>query len=170
MERQRMQIKWVNPSYAVVKRSLFGLIGLALLVIVIDQSYLFAQARRSINVSDLPSLESLYNTQQLAPLSEYLEVTRKSDLFGLNPSEAAAPVVIQHLETLTKDLRLRGIVIIDAPQAVVHHVSEQKDYFLKEGDTLGELTVVSIGEDKITLASRGEEIDLRLVNVLGGGG
>ncbi|MCX7662037.1 MAG: hypothetical protein N2Z79_05095 [Candidatus Omnitrophica bacterium] len=63
---------------------------------------------------------------------------------------------------LIKDLTLLGIISGEPNQAIIEDKRNNKTYFLKEGEFLGELQVKSIKEGRVILEYRGREIDLFL--------
>ncbi len=98
----------------------------------------------------------------LEPLSSYEEAFQKSALFGLYTEAANLPVFKSSIQELTKDLRLKGIVVLDQAEAIIEDARTQKNTFLKTGDSIGELTVKEIKDGAIVLSYYGEEKELKI--------
>jgi type II secretory pathway component PulC len=57
---------------------------------------------------------------------------------------------------------LSGIVSGDNPKAIIEDKKSQKSYFLREGESAGDLTVEKIGAGKVSLDYKGEKFELVL--------
>lgn len=103
---------------------------------------------------------------QTPPFSTYAESIGKRELFKPQqvevktekPSEEKAELAYDKL----KDLSLIGIIAGEKPQAVVEDKKNQKTYFLYKGQTVNQLKVEEILEDRIILDFDGEKLELSL--------
>ena len=74
-----------------------------------------------------------------------------------NPQEkGAAP----QQDDLQKKLKLVGIVLDEAPQAVVEDQETHETYFLFVGDEIGQARVEEIQEEKVILLLNEEKVEL----------
>jgi hypothetical protein len=110
------------------------------------------------------------STTQLKSIAFYKEKAQMRDLFRLGgkpvassesggtSAEAAAKVKIQ--EALAK-FKLVGISWSDNPDAMIENSNEQKTYFVKRDQALGDVKVEAIFKDKVVLSCQGVEVELR---------
>lgn len=112
--------------------------------------------------SELSSLKTKLNTSSLEPLSSYESAFQSSRLFGWQVPQISLPSLGSSIQELVKDFRLKGIVILKEPEAIVQDARTQKNIFVREGDQMGEVTVKEIEQDSIVLSYSGEEIKLRM--------
>ena len=63
---------------------------------------------------------------------------------------------------LVKDYRLKGVMIMGEPEAIVEDARTQKSVFVKAGEKLGDLTVKEIKEGQIVLSLAGGEVKLEM--------
>lgn len=94
--------------------------------------------------------------------SSYSEVFDRSALFGGVVSGASGQVMMASMAELTKDYRLKGVVLTDEPEAIVEDAKTQKTIFVKKGDPLGEVTVKDIKDGCIVLAYLNQEAKLEI--------
>jgi len=92
----------------------------------------------------------------------YLEAFEASTLFGNGSSAASAPVLQASLTELTKDYRLKGVVLTDDSEAIIEDARTQKTQFVKKGASLGDLVVKEIGEGFIVLTYLGMDTKLEI--------
>lgn len=102
------------------------------------------------------------NASSLESLSSYESAFQKSVLFGLYHPESNLPVLQSSIAELAKDYRLKGIIILDEPEAILEDARTQKSTFVKIGDKVGELTVKEIKEGSLVLSYYGEEKEMRI--------
>ena len=113
-----------------------------------------ATAPQTLESITLPSLS-------LSP-AVYLDSLSKSALLG---SPEVAPVAVARgpsASELAKDLRLKGIVAINEPEALIQDARTQKTILTKVGDAVAELQVKEIGADYIILEHQKDEIKLTI--------
>ena len=101
-------------------------------------------------------------SKPLESLAHYEEIFQKSALFGTYSSQGALPVLSSSIAELTKDYRLKGVMILDTPEAILEDARTQQTTFVKTGDKLGDLTVKEIREGVLVLSYYGEEKELRI--------
>lgn len=56
------------------------------------------------------------------------------------------------IDTLTSDLLLIGVVKQEQPEAIIKNRRTRQTYFVKQGTSIGQLKVESVGDDKIVLS------------------
>lgn len=127
------------------------------------------QGRRSGDVFRTREMRSVENLpamlfeKELEPLSYYEQRALSRDLFhwdkeptAANPSTPFAPDLTEGL----RNLKLRGIVYDQNPQAIIQDTVDQKSYFVHQGDQLKGAVVKQIESDKVVLESAGKIIEL----------
>ncbi len=138
-----------------------------LLVLIIFLLTDFVNCRPSLkkiydNASNLhPAPDKKRLITPLAPLPDYLEVCKKRDLFS--PSATKSKLIereVLSLSQLIKDLRLVGIYWGECPEAMIEHIKEKRTYFVKQGETIKDIKVKTILEDRVILEYNNEEMEL----------
>ncbi len=85
------------------------------------------------------------------------------DLFKFT-EEAAAPTAAGpahiSLNQVLSNYSLSGIVGGDQPQAIIEDKKQGKTFFLKAGDTLGEIRIVAVQDEKVIVAIGDEKAEL----------
>lgn len=61
-----------------------------------------------------------------------------------------------------KDFSLKGIIAGDNPQAIIEDTKNQKSYFLNKGQSLNQMSVEDIQENKVIFKVNGELLELTL--------
>ena len=85
------------------------------------------------------------------------------DLFKTSPVQGApAARVPQASYDKLKDFTLMGIIAGDKPQAILEDGKNKKTYFLYKGDSVDNIKVEDIQEDKVILTINGEQLELTL--------
>ncbi|MBF0595657.1 MAG: hypothetical protein HQL22_11935 [Candidatus Omnitrophica bacterium] len=102
-----------------------------------------------LNTSPVPAYQ---------PVDVYLAQVKKRDLF--HPVLAADGSLVPLGKLTNKDFVLSGIFLGQYPQALIKVVSQDKVYFLKEGDNIEGYKVKSIQKDKVILQQGDEQIEL----------
>lgn len=115
-----------------------------------------------------------------APLEYYLSPIRKRALFKIvrdeppappaplvvKPAAPAAPSVsvvpVKTLAELSADLSLVGVLQSAEPQAIILNRKSQKTHYLSVGQAIGEIRVVKIQQDRVTLGYNDETLDLSM--------
>lgn len=104
------------------------------------------------------SVASSAPVQTYQPVNFYLKQVKKRDLF--HPVTADSTATVDNARPSNKDFSLSGIYVGQYPQAIITDKSEQKSYFLKEGDEIKGYKVKAILKDKVILQQGDEEIEL----------
>ena len=101
--------------------------------------------------------------KNLESSSFYESVFERDTFFGrvsIHKSESVTKVPVSEL---AKDLRLKGVILGDEPEAIIEDARIQKTRFVKRNSRMGELTVKVIKESQVVLsAGPGEEITLEI--------
>lgn len=97
------------------------------------------------------------------PFAVYDSVISGSPLFGYEPEAAAASSAAQEtISELVKDYRLKGIVVLDEPEALIEDARTQTTVMVKAAGVLGEVKVQEIRTDSVLLAYGNERKELRI--------
>lgn len=94
------------------------------------------------------------------PLADYEEAFQKNSLFGAGPNSFS--VLKSSISELLKDYRLKGVVLGNEPEAILEDARTQRSVFVKQGASLGELTIKSIQEGAVVFVYYGEEKELKI--------
>ncbi len=98
-----------------------------------------------------------------ASLEDYLGPIRKRTLFrvvqnkppqpvAVKPAAPAAPPVpVKTLADLSADFSLVGVLQSAEPQAIILNRKSQKTHYVSAGQTIGEVRIVKIQQDRVTL-------------------
>ena len=141
-------------------KKMFLLLSVLLLVLIpVDGALVFFQGVKPAKTLVVQSTASV----KLEPQDTYIAAIERSPLFGGSSSFGASALIQQtSLIELTKDYRLKGVVITDDPETIVEDAKTQKTLFIKKGGQLGDLTVKEIKEGFITLSYLGGEAKLEI--------
>jgi len=97
-------------------------------------------------------------------LDYYLQAASSSRVFGLQQDESkneqGAEVSESQMADILKDLNLLGVVSGAQPQAIIEDKRAQKTYYLNTGQSLGDLRVEAIQENKVILDYKGRRSEL----------
>lgn len=103
---------------------------------------------------------------QVTPFSSYQEVVGRRELFKPLRTDAPSAKTSKPSTNLgyekLKDLSLIGIVAGEKPQAIIEDRKIQKTHFLNKGQTIDQLTVEDILEDRVIFDFEGEKLELVL--------
>jgi len=102
--------------------------------------------------------------EAVKPYSYYGETIEKRDIFRPSFSgntKGTANAVVSAKE-MAKDLNLVGIVAGKNPHAIIEDKKDGKTLLVNKGDTVGDLRVEEIQEDRVILSYQGEQMDLVL--------
>jgi hypothetical protein len=100
--------------------------------------------------------------QNKQPLEYYLSAVEGRDIFVKQSSHSGEAVPGAAAADLIKDMSLVGIISGADPQAIIEDKKLLKTYYLRKGQTLGELQVEDIQEGKIIINHNGEKFELYL--------
>ena len=84
------------------------------------------------------------------------------DLFRASPAATASVRAPQASYDKLKDYTLKGIIAGDKPQVILEDGKNNKSYFLYKGDSVDNIKVEDIQEDKVILTINGERLELTL--------
>lgn len=101
-------------------------------------------------------------TLSIEPEASYLALFDRNTLFGRGVSEPSLTALRASIAELTKDYRLKGVVLAEEPEAILEDARTQKTSFVKIGQQVGDLTVNEIGEGFIVLGYLSEEARLEI--------
>ena len=97
------------------------------------------------------------------PLYFYTDEVKKRDIFRpvvKDIEEIKVKITKPKLQELAKDLTLVGIYIGRYPEVMIEVKTEEKTYFLKQGDEIKGMKIKEILKDRVILEYQGEEIEL----------
>ncbi|MCX5697848.1 MAG: hypothetical protein NTU54_07795 [Candidatus Omnitrophica bacterium] len=108
------------------------------------------------------ALQSGETKQNRQPLEHYLNALHGRDIFvnQLAQTKNGAPGALA--ADLIKDMSLVGIISGVDPQVIIEDKKMQKTYYLKKGQSIGELQIEDIQEGKIIISHNGEKFELYL--------
>jgi hypothetical protein len=102
--------------------------------------------------------------REMKPFSYYESVIRRRNIFKPTPAMAkerkAPPKRPIRLGELTENLSVSGIFLDKDPQAIIADRSGNKTWFVTEGQYINDILVKKIEKRKVTLAYKGEEMEL----------
>lgn len=106
------------------------------------------------------------SSPQSKPLAHYLREIGKKELFHSDrgfgtplASEKSEKSDIR-LERLAENLVLLGVTLDHQPQAVIEDQKSKKTYFLKVGESIGQIKVEAILKGKVILGYENEKLEL----------
>lgn len=98
----------------------------------------------------------------LESLADYEKAFEWNSLFGTAAPASSNAVVKTSILEASKDFRLKGVVLGASPEALMEDARNQKTLFVKVGDSVGGLTVVSIQEGSVRVKYFEEEKELKI--------
>ncbi len=128
----------------------------------------------SLSAGDPAAYQDLGSAKGVESLEYYLGPIQKRPLFKIIKSEpqkfvAAKPAVrtpplvpVKTLADLSADLSLVGVLQSGEPQAIILNRKSQKTHYVSVGQTLGEVRVVRIQQDRVTIGYNEETLDLSM--------
>lgn len=174
-QRGKKAIAGVKTSF-LKDNNFTGLLNLFLLLVSLIA---FAQIVYSYRQPDPPSFrfsedkastvdsESLKLPKiSLKPLSYYEERINRRDIFSghfqaAQTAEAsAATSSTSATPEFFRNLKLRGIIMAEEPQAIIQDAQDKESFFVGLGDGLKEAVVRDITEEKVILEYRGQRVEL----------
>jgi type II secretory pathway component PulC len=121
------------------------------------------------NIISLPQEQVLlkkenFTVSKVVPISFYQDIVSKRKLFG---GQAVSQVKIAgnddiSISQISSNFNLSGIIAGDTPKAIIEDKKAQKSYFLKEGESIGEVKLNKIGDGKVIMEYRGTGFELVL--------
>lgn len=149
---------------SMIKKGLLALLALVFLLMVIDQVRLAWEFHRPLKEdgADRSRDKNILEPVLHDPLSTYLATISEEKLFGLNSHSDLGVVKKLSIDELVKDIRLRGIVFFNFPEAIVEDARSGKTSFVRKEQKIGELNVKEVKKDSLLLSYEGEEKELRI--------
>jgi hypothetical protein len=138
-------------DFRLLKRILLGTSAIVFLFILFDQTMLFlsdAHFKRKTVPANAVKLEFM---DEKEILMKYLSQFNEPGLFRKKTVSETGAVKKQSAAEALKDYRLKGVVLLDKPEAIFIDARDNKSVFVKEGDKIGDADVVKIEEGKVTL-------------------
>lgn len=145
--------------------------------LVIDTSMLYKQIQNRVEfITTGVKSEKSSRPFVVTPLLKsapyyYLDNIRGRDIFKMGSrvivedktekKKKTSKVVSSKIIEATQHLRLVGISWSDDPDAMIEDTKALRTFFVKRGQTIGQLKVQAIFKDKVVLSLDGEEIELR---------
>lgn len=111
----------------------------------------------NLNVSaaqqiDLPALDSFDRADDAQSFQNLKNEVTKKRLFRPLIKPKAVDKNIPTIETLTRDLLLIGVVQQDQLEAIIKNRRTRQTYFVKQGTSIGQVTVEKVQDDKVILS------------------
>ena len=150
---------WLDLRLA---RKLFLWFSAAILLLIPADALCIHFKRAGYEGHPLSQAHLEFSRPAVEPLASYLTIFDKSTLFGAGTSTANAPVLKASLAELVKDYRLKGVIFMDTPEAIIEDARTRMTQFVKVGERLGDLVVKEIRESTMVLSYLGEEIKLEI--------
>ncbi|MBU1999008.1 MAG: hypothetical protein ABIG46_07935 [Candidatus Omnitrophota bacterium] len=157
-----------SEAISFTNRALSVAIVLCLIYFVVDIPFSLVNLKKApkINVNFQANTKPLSASEEslLKNFSYYLDKVRQRDIFKIG----SKPKIVENRDELqdkitefTKNLKLVGISWSDDPDAMVEDLANRKTYFIKRGQSIGELEVQAIFRDKIVLRYQGIEVEIK---------
>ena len=148
-----------NLDLNLIKKGFWGMTAVLFSIIPLDLYFLLpVQAKAANFATILPALQK----PSIRPLDQYDASFQTGGLFGGPANSSGLTVLKASINELVKDYRLKGVVILSEPEAIVEDARTQKSVFVKVGQQLGDLKVKEITEGKIVLSCYGEDAVLQI--------
>ncbi len=100
--------------------------------------------------------------QNRQPLEHYLKAVHGRDIFVNQSAQTNKGVPGVLAADLIKDMSLVGIISGADPQAIIEDKKLQKTYYLRRGQSIGDLQIEDIQEGKIIIGHNGQKYELYL--------
>jgi len=101
--------------------------------------------------------------REIEPLSYYSKDINAKDIFRpLAQSDAGRTKPEVPAEDVMANLSLLGVVSGENPQAIIENKKQKKTFFLRKGQTSGDLKLKEIETDSVTVIYNGEEFTLTM--------
>ncbi|MDD5731192.1 MAG: hypothetical protein PHN57_08735 [Candidatus Omnitrophica bacterium] len=102
-------------------------------------------------------------TSRLKDVHYYSDKVKLRDIFkmGAKVKDTVADVISSKAAEATKDLRLVGISWSEDPDAMVEDTKQQRTFFIKKGQMIGDVKVEDILKDRVVLRYGQELVELR---------
>jgi len=103
-------------------------------------------------------------TIQRKPFEAYEKEFRKRDLFQpiIRTGAVDTAVLEKALPALHKRIKLIGILVDEDSKAIVEDLQEKQTHFLSQGDSVGQIFIEDIQEDKVIFNDDGKKVEMAL--------
>ncbi|MBU0503142.1 MAG: hypothetical protein ABH882_04585 [Candidatus Omnitrophota bacterium] len=146
----------------------FMYLGIFILAVYFAGNFSFSM----INVNKIPQMDfkvqsavanpvGLAGLSPIKPSSYYLEKVRQRDIFKMGPMQKDEEKQPLKIVELTKNLKLVGISWSDDPDVMIEDTGTKRTFFVKRGQSIGEIKVQAVFKDKIILSYDKEEMELK---------
>jgi type II secretory pathway component PulC len=150
------RLRWLRRIFLILSLTVFCLI-------LLDQiSMAWSRRFQGHGIQEADPSVLLSSEPEREPLGLYQEVILKRNLFDVATPSKDEPVGKVSVDELIKDLRLKGIVIITEPEAILEDARTQSTVFLREGSKLQEIILKEIKQESVILAYGDQEKELRI--------
>lgn len=148
--------RWVHLKQ--MRKSFFLLSILPLALIPVD--WLSIHFKTNSSAAPLSIQPDILKTPRES-LSAYQLAFEKSSLFGNISNQ---PLIADRvaIAEIVKDYRLKGVVIMNEPEAMIEDARTQKINYLRKGSQVGELVVKEIKEGLVVLLYGTQEARLEI--------
>ena len=127
---------------------------------VLNRSDIKEAYKKSRHVKE--SIEDGEPISEARPFLHYLEMVQRRNIFSpiALKQEEKPEVGKEQLQEMASDLGLVGISLDGEAMAMIENTKENKTYFLKKGDKIGNFKIEDIQENKVILNFEGKKIEL----------
>ena len=147
-----------------------AIISSLLCVITIYNGLRSAKANLSFNIQPAKAGDVISIIPQYASLLEYLDNIKQRNIFqpieeDETQQNEESPIETTNIGNKIKDLKLVGVSWLDTSESASAMLEDEKSgntYFIKQGETIRDVTVKKIYADQVILAYQGEETTLKL--------
>ncbi len=138
------------------------LIGAAVNLLLIPADGFWTYFHREFAGNRMPAdVSPVQKDKKLEPFEAYQKAFERSGLFG-NVSEAGPQFQSVPIAELAKDFRLKGVVLMDEPEAIIENAKTQSSSFVRQGQKVGELEIKTIKEGYVVLSYGKDEVRLEI--------
>lgn len=132
---------------------------------IADKAYPVDKTQTAPTANSVSDTTQDRSNAEALPFSDYSEMVRR-ELFRPQKSEVEEKVMDEK-KLLSGQERLNGIFLIgiisgEKPQAVIEDKKNQKTYFLYKGQSVNQLMITDILDDRVILDFEGEKLELVL--------
>jgi len=159
------------PDLDKIKRFLM-IASLTVLAAVLGDQIILSSAHKAAETPDPQKFITQFVPEKLSPLDPlpaYLEAIEMRDLFNVSvkaPVNSGRQIL---LLDFIKDLRLTGIARFEKPEAILENTGKGGSFFVREGETIGPVTVKKIKQDSIVVSMGDESAEIKIKKGESGG-
>ncbi len=117
----------------------------------------------SVNtVKGMTSNAAAVASTRIKPLESYLQSVGAHSLFSAQMSSQSVAAAANVNINLSEEINLVGIIMGDAPQAVIEDKKNQKTYYVNKGQFVGDKQIDDIQSGKVIIQYNGQRYELFL--------